>query len=162
MKRRSSAPLSRQITSRIVIWLSSSAAAVAVYSFAITLQWLIYNDWLHRNGPLRTVGSALSGILTFLALLRWQSAVRKRKLEMLRRFETVKWMNDRIRNSLQAIECVTYAADPMATDSVRRAVDAIEDVLQGVLVEAQPGLIARGAVDIAENGPSETQFRGNA
>ena len=45
-------------------------------------------------------------------------------------------MNDRIRNSLQAIECVTYAADPQATESVRAAVDTIESVLQEVLAGA--------------------------
>jgi hypothetical protein len=54
----------------------------------------------------------------------------------LRRFEKIKWMNDRIRNSLQAIECVVYATKLHVTDPVRDAVDAIESVLQEVLVEA--------------------------
>jgi hypothetical protein len=161
MKRKTLPPLSRQITSRIVIWLSSLTAGIAVFCFAIFLQWLIYDDWMHRNGPLRIVGSALAGILSFVAAIRWQSAIRERKVEMLRRFETIKWMNDRIRNSLQAIECVTYAADPGATDSVRSAVDAIEDVLREVLADAHPGLTDRATARIGQDSPAETESTGN-
>lgn len=138
MKRKVSPPLSRQITSDITIGLCSFAAGVTVFALAIFLQWLIYDDWMHRSGPLRIVGSALAAVLTFVVALRWQFAIRDRKIEMLRRFETIKWMNDRIRNALQAIECVTYAADPKATDSVRSAVDAIEDVLHDVLIDSHP------------------------
>lgn len=116
----------------------SVVCAVAVFGAAIFMQWLIYDDWLHDQGPLRIVGSLLAGGLTFAAAVRWQFAIRWRKVEMLRRFESIKWMNDRIRNSLQAIECVTYAADPQATESVRSAVDAIEEVLNEVLTESHP------------------------
>jgi hypothetical protein len=59
---------------------------------------------------------------------------------MLRRFETIGQMNDRIRNALQAIECATYATNPQATEPVRNAVDVIEGVLQEVLIEAHPAL----------------------
>ena len=44
-------------------------------------------------------------------------------------------MNDRIRNSLQAIELVMYASNPNLTNSVKEAVDTIESVLHEVLVE---------------------------
>jgi len=116
----------------------SVAAGIFVFATAVFIQWLVYDDWMHDKGPLRVVGSILAGGLTFAGALQWQFAVRWRKVEMLRRFESIKWMNDRIRNALQAIECVTYAADPLATESVRSAVDAIEDVLQEVLAESHP------------------------
>jgi hypothetical protein len=57
---------------------------------------------------------------------------------MLHRYETIKWMNDRIRNALQAIECVTYAADATATEPVKSAVDVIEGILNEVLIDAHP------------------------
>jgi hypothetical protein len=54
---------------------------------------------------------------------------------MLERLETIRWMNDRIRNSLQAIECLTYSGsgDPEATEHVKKAVDAIENILEDFL-----------------------------
>ena len=140
MKPQAVTPLSRQIASRITIWLSSAICGLLIFSIAIFIQWLIYDDWMHDRGPLRLVGSTLAAGLAFAAAMRWQFASRRRKIEILRRFESIKWMNDRIRNSLQAIECVTYAANPHATDSVRAAVDAIEDVLQEVLAESHPAL----------------------
>lgn len=143
-------PLARQIASEVRIWLISVAAGVAVFATAILIQWLIYDDWMHDKGPVRVVGSILAGGLTFAVVVRWQFGVRWRKVEMLQRFESIKWMNDRIRNSLQAIECVTYAADPHATESVRNAVDAIEDVLKEVLAESHPAPQTepiRGAAD---------------
>jgi hypothetical protein len=92
-----------------------------------------------------------AGVLTFVFALRWQSAIRERKIEMLRRFETIQRMNDRIRNALQVIECATYATNPQATEPVRNAVDVIEGVLQEVLVEAHPALSA--APDPSEAAP---------
>jgi hypothetical protein len=84
------------------------------------------------------VGSAIAFFLTFLFAYRWQFAARKRKIETLRHLETIRWMNDRIRNSLQAIECIVYATNPHVTDPVKDAVDTIENVLQEVLSEARP------------------------
>jgi hypothetical protein len=104
-----------------------------VFLVAVGLQWLVYDDWMHNNGPLRLVGSAFAFILTFVFAYRWQLAARRRKLETLRRFETIRWMNDRIRNSLQAIECLVYATNPHVTDPVKDAVDTIERVLDEVL-----------------------------
>ncbi len=135
MKLRVEVPLFRQIPSYTSIWLFSISAAVSVFSIAILLQWLIYDDWMHRNGPLRFVGSVLAFVLTLLFALRWQLARRRQMMEMVRRFETIRWMNDRIRNSLQAIECLVFVTHPHVTDPVRDAVDAIEDVLQELLNE---------------------------
>lgn len=129
-------PLNRHISSQLTITLVSLASGLAVFGAAIFFQWLIYDDWLHDKGPLRIVGSVLAGALMFAVAFRWQITIRERRLEILRRFETIRWMNDRIRNSLQAIECVTYAASPEATESVRASVDTIELVLQEVLAGA--------------------------
>lgn len=127
MKLRVELPLFRKIPSYASIWL------VSFFSIAILLQWLIYDDWMHDNGQLRLVGSALALVLTFLFTLRWQLAKRGQMIEVMRRFETIRWMNDRIRNSLQAIECLVFATHPHVTDPVRDAVDAIENVLQELL-----------------------------
>jgi hypothetical protein len=135
-------PLSRQIPSYASIWLLSFFFAVSVFSIAILLQWLIYDDWMHDNGPLRLVGSVLAFVLTFLFTLRWQLAKRRQMIEVMRQFETIRWMNDRIRNSLQAIECLVFATHPHVTDPVRDAVDAIENALQEVLNETHAPLVA--------------------
>jgi hypothetical protein len=119
--------------------LVAAAAGVAVLGAAILLQWIIYDDWLHRAG-LRLVGSVEAGILASLFAYRWQWAVREQKVQMLRRFETILQMNDRIRNALQIIECATYATNPAATEPVRDAVDVIEGVLHEVLAETHPAL----------------------
>jgi hypothetical protein len=127
--------LSHQISSDITIWLLSLLSGLCVFIVAIFFQWLIYDDWMHDKGSLRVVGSILAGGLMFAFALSRQIAIRNRKVEMLRRFETIKWMNDRIRNALQAIECITYATNSHATEPVRNAVDKIEDILHEVLVD---------------------------
>lgn len=140
MSTKAETPLSRQIPSDRSIWLIAFLSGLAVFAIAIFLQWLIYDDWMHRNGSLRFVGSVLAFVLTSVFVFRWRSSVRQRKLEILRRFERIRWMNDRIRNSLQAIECLIYSSNPHATDPARSAVDAIEAVLQEVFVESRHGL----------------------
>lgn len=127
-------PQTRPISLRAATWPLSLVSGIAVFCAAIFLQWLIYDDWMRDVGPL--LGSLLAGALMYGIVSGWQIAIRRRRLERLRRFETMRWMNDRIRNSLQAIECVTYHATPEATDSVRSAVDTIEGVLEEVLSEA--------------------------
>jgi len=138
MQHKAEPHLSRQILSTLSILLFALVSGFAVFTAAIWLQWLIYDEWLHWAGPLRFSGSVLAGVLTFAFVLRWRSAVRQQKIEMLRRFEKIAQMNDRIRNSLQVIECVTYAANPEATAPVRNAVDVIEGVLHEVLAEIRP------------------------
>ena len=112
------------------------AAAVAVLAGSLLVQWLVYDDWLHRTGPLRIVGTCIATLMTFVFALRWQFAVRERQLEMVRRLEMILGMNDRIRNALQAIECLTYVAQPEATESVRQSVNVIDSVLREVLAES--------------------------
>jgi hypothetical protein len=126
----------RPIWSRAKIALVSAGAAVAVLAGSLLTQWLIYDDWLHRTGPLRIVGTCIATALTFLFALRWQLAIRERQLEMVRRMEMILSMNDRIRNALQAIECLTYVAQPEATESVRQSVNVIDSVLREVLAES--------------------------
>jgi hypothetical protein len=144
--------LSRQITSDLAIWVLSLFAGLSVFSIAILLQWLIYDDWMHDSGPVRLVGSFLALVLTVLFSVRWQRTKRQQKIEVIRRVETIKWMNDRIRNSLQAIECLVYASNPHVTDPVRDSVDAIEEVLKEILSDLPLGL-ANPAPAAAESGP---------
>lgn len=138
MQPKSELPLARQISSDVFIWFVSLLAGFLVFAVAVAIQWIVYDDWLHDQGPLRLVGSFLAGALMSASVWRWQVVARRRKIEILLRFETIKWMNDRIRNALQAIECITYAASPAATVPVRSAVDVIEDVLHEVLAEHAP------------------------
>jgi hypothetical protein len=123
-------------------------------SAAVLLQWFIYDDWMHKVGPLRLVGSAFASALTFAYVYHWQLGLRERKVEMLRRFERIRSMNDRIRNSLQTIELVVYATNPHVTNPVKDAVDTIESVLREVLVETNAGSRTR------VNGPSEPSKSG--
>lgn len=138
MKSKPEPPLASQIPSIISVWILAVLCGLAVFLLAVGLQWLVYDDWMHNNGPLRLIGSAFAFVLAFVFAYRWQLVARKRKLETLRRFETIRWMNDRIRNSLQAIECVVYATNPHVTDPVKDAVDTIERVLEEVLSGADP------------------------
>jgi hypothetical protein len=129
-------PSKRLITSTTTIFLLSLAASSLVLAASLVIQWLVYDDWLHRTGPLRIVGTCIAAVVTFGFVFRWQLAVREKQQEMMRRFEAISYMNDRIRNSLQAIECVTYLSQPEATGSVRQAVDAIDIVLREALADA--------------------------
>jgi cytosine/uracil/thiamine/allantoin permease len=135
MRLKAERPLLSEIPSIASICFFSILSALIVFSVALLLQWFIYNDWMHRNGQLRLVGSALASAWTFAFVYHRQVGLREKKVEMLRRFERIKWMNDRIRNSLQAIELVMYASNPNLTNSVKDAVDTIEGVLHEVLVE---------------------------
>ncbi len=49
---------------------------------SLLAQWLIYDDWLHRTGPLRIVGTCIAALVTFIFAMRWQLAIRERQLEM--------------------------------------------------------------------------------
>ena len=138
MRSKAESPSSLRIPSVISVWFLALLCGMSVFFAALALQWLVYDDWMHRGGPLRLVGSAIAFLLTFAFAYRWQLAARRRKLETLRRFETIRWMNDRIRNSLQAIECLVYATNPHVTDPVKDAVDTIESVLDEVLSHAHP------------------------
>lgn len=126
-----------EIGSSLAIWLVSLASGGCALGLAISLQWLVYNDWMHDHAPLRWVGSLMVSTLTIIVVMRWQLALRRRRTEMLRRFESIRWMNDRIRNALQTIELLAFA-NSQAADAVSTAVDAIEDVLREALAETYP------------------------
>lgn len=139
------------IPSRIRIFLISLAASFLVLVVALAIQWLVYDDWQHQTGPLRIVGTAIASALTMVFMLRWQYSLRKQHLDMMRRFQLISHMNDRIRNALQAIECVTYVSGPETTEPVRREVNAIDKVLREVLSET--GVIP---AQISPNKPVKT------
>ncbi len=113
-------------------------ASSFVLFVSLIIQWLVYDDWLRRTGPLHLVGTSIAVLVTFVFAVRWQHSVNQREQELVRRFEMILQMNDRIRNALQAIECVTYLSDPQATDSVRQSVDNIDTVLREVLEDTNP------------------------
>ena len=121
--------------SRLRILLISLVGSFLVLVVSLVIQWLVYDDWLHRTGSLRIVGTSIAAMLTLLFMLRWQYSIREQQREMVRRFELISHMNDRIRNALQAIECVTYISYPEATETVRREVNGIDEVLRDVLFE---------------------------
>ncbi len=124
-------------TARILLF--SFVASSFVFASSLLIQWLVYDDWLHHTGPLRIIGTLLAAILTFAFVLHWQHSVREAQRDMLCRLETVARMNDRIRNALQAIECVTYLSQPHATEPVSQAVAVIDGVLREVFADFSPG-----------------------
>jgi hypothetical protein len=128
------APFSRRIASTVSIWFIALASGLCVLGFAAFSQWLIYADWMHVRAPLQMFGVLLTAALTSIVVLRWQIAVRRRRLEMIRQLETIEWMNDRIRNALQSIDLIAFAHSE-AAEQVRTAVDAISIILKEVLEE---------------------------
>ena len=119
---------------RIAVYCFLSSCSVALVS--LTLQWLIYKDWLHDVGPVRLVGTVLAALTTFFLVWHWQEGIRQRRVDTQRRLQIIAQMNDRIRNALQAIECITYIEDK-STVAVRQAVDTIDDALRGVVTDIQ-------------------------
>lgn len=130
---------SRRIASSLAIWLVSLASGLSVLALAVFLQWLIYDDWMHRTGPLQIVGSLLAAVFTFFIVMRWQKSIRRHREEMVRYFESIKWMNDRVRNCLQTIDLLAFAHS-QAAEQVKSTVDSIESVLREVLEEYHPEL----------------------
>jgi hypothetical protein len=104
-------------------------------------------------------GSVLAGLLMILLVFRTLHSSRQRNKEMIERLEEIRWMNDRIRNSLQTIECITYAAAPQATEDVRNAVDVIEGILNGFLVDRQPQGATRDRQAQSAGAMQDAQFR---
>jgi hypothetical protein len=145
MKLRAKLPLSRQISSDTTILSVAIVSGFSIFAAGILLQRLVYDNWLHRTG-FRLVGSLLAGVLMFAFAYYWQSTIRERKIDMLRRFQTIARMNDRIRNALQVIECATYATNPQATTPVRNAVDKIKGVLEEIKKKADVAVGRRGCL----------------
>jgi hypothetical protein len=127
----------RSMSSHTRIFAVSLFSSCLVLAVSLIIQWLVYDDWLHHTGPLRIVGTVIAAVITLAFMLRWQYSIREQQREMIRRFELVAHMNDRIRNALQVIECVTYVAQPEATETVKREVNAIDRILRDVLLETR-------------------------
>ena len=85
MRLKAERPLLSEIPSIASICFFSILSALIVFSVALLLQWFIYNDWMHRNGQLRLVGSALASAWTFAFVYHRQVGLREKKVEMLRR-----------------------------------------------------------------------------
>ncbi len=123
--------------SALRIWGVALVSSSFVLVVSLIIQWVIYDDWLHETGPLRIVGTCFAALLTFAFVYRWLLSLRQHEEQMLRRFDTIAAMNDRIRNALQVIEVTTYASAPEATEHVRNAVELIDEALRGVVAEAR-------------------------
>jgi hypothetical protein len=127
----------RRWISALRIVLISLVVSCAVFVFSLALQWIVYDDLLHRTGSMRFVGTTLCALLTFMVILQWQIARRHRQKELLQRFRTISQMNDRIRNALQVIECTVYVSQPQATAPIRQAVDIIDSALREAYAEVR-------------------------
>jgi hypothetical protein len=147
------------ISSIAAILFRSLLAGISMLGFAIFLQWLIYVNWMDESGSLRIAGSILAGVLMFILVLRSQYSARQRTIELIARLKTIRWMNDRIRNSLQTIECVTYVHSPNATNEVRNAVDVIEDILEDFLAGSHRERNQERSGSECLSGSSDLQFR---
>ena len=124
-----------KVPSTMGIVLYSFVTAFFVLIVGVCLQWIVYDDWLHRSGPVRLVGTTMAAVLTFGFVFHWQHSLQQRHREMLQRFKTIAEMNDRVRNALQAIQCVDYLQDQKATNEVREAVALIDEALRGVVTD---------------------------
>jgi hypothetical protein len=142
--------------------LHSLLASFSVLFVAVLMQRAIYQDWLHDTGPLRLVGTTIAALLTFGFVLHWQLEVRQRHLRNLRRFEVIAEMNDRIRNSLQAIECLTYASDQNLTQGVREAVGTIDAALSGVIADPRVAEVAQHPKEPGANTQANNTAKGRA
>ena len=116
----------------------SLLASFSVLLVALVMQWLIYRDWLHETGPVRIVGTTIAALLTFGFVLNWQARLHKQQAENLRRFQRIAEMNDRIRNALQAIECLAFAQNREPIAGIREAVSKIAAELNGVVEDSRP------------------------
>jgi ABC-type multidrug transport system fused ATPase/permease subunit len=123
-------------TAHILVYSLLTSFSVLIVSFV--LQWMVYRDWLRQTGPLHVIGTTIAAMVTFVFVYKWQSTTRERYEEALRRFQTIAEMNDRIRNALQAIECISFVNNNDATDAVRESMQNIDVALRGILAETRP------------------------
>lgn len=134
---------SRVVRSKAAIVVSSLFVGTVVLLLSLVLQWFVYNEVLHRSDPLRAIGSTIAAVVASLFVCHWQTELRRKDLEAMRRFEVIRNMNDKIRNALQAIECLAYTTNQEALNGIQTAVGSIDAVLAGVVAESQevaPGL----------------------
>jgi Flp pilus assembly protein TadB len=152
---------SRRARSRLAIWMISLGSALFVLALTLLLQWFIFTDWTHRHDQLH-IGAVFAAVVTWFFVLRSQQAARRRQLELLQQLETIRWMNDRIRNALQSIDLLAFAHSE-AAEQVRGSVDTIAAILHEVLqttgISHTPAASAArrktvGAVALSEEGDS--------
>lgn len=123
-----------------VVILAALASSFVFLTSAV-LQWAIYDDWMHRTGPFRLVGTSIAAVLTFWYLCKWMLAERARQTELLRRLEVIAEMNDRIRNAVQGIAFTSYVQQPEEAEHVRQAIETIDHALRGVIETLTPAKV---------------------
>ena len=114
---------SKNLIPKARIWTGGVFIGVAVFVFALVLQWTIYDRFLHENG-IRIVGSAIAAMISILLVVTLGMKSRKQRREEIARLETIALLNHHIRNALQAIVSVSGSTD--STDVIRRSVERIE------------------------------------
>lgn len=130
----------------------SLGSALFVLALALFLQWFIFTDWTHRHDQLH-IGAIFAALVTWFFVLRSQQAARRRQIELLQRLETIRWMNDRIRNALQSIDLLAFAHSE-AAEQVRGSVETIATVLQQATGSPQtPASIVAGQKPAAGKKP---------
>ncbi len=129
-------PFDKEVVLTIRILGYSLLISLVVFTVALALQWVIYDDWLHGTGPLRLVGTILASGIAFGFTLHWCLQMRKRALEASRRFQVIAEMNDKIRNALQKIECLSYAGANESTEGIHEAIEIIDVALRGMIDES--------------------------
>jgi hypothetical protein len=49
--------------------LYAFVASSFVLFVSLLIQWVVYDDWLHKTGPLRIVGTVIAALITFFFVL---------------------------------------------------------------------------------------------
>ncbi len=116
------------------IWAFALVVSALVFGFALGLQWIVYDRYLHENG-IRIVGSAIAAAVSVLLVLVLETSARNQRLREIKRLETIALLNHHIRNALQAI--VSSSGSTNSTDTIRTSVERIEWALGEVLPDLQ-------------------------
>lgn len=100
MIREGTPPALSQIASPKRIWILSLLAGGVVCTTALVFQWAVSDDWMHWTGLLGIAGSILAGVIASTFVAHRQSVLRRKRIELLRRIESLPQMYDRLRNAL--------------------------------------------------------------
>ena len=121
-----------KLRSRLQIWISALAIGLLVFILALSLQWVIYDRFLHEFG-IRIVGSLIAAVIAIVLVETLAMRSREQRKREIERLKTIALLNHHIRNALQAI--VGYSGTSNSTDAIRTSVERIEWALGEVLPE---------------------------
>jgi hypothetical protein len=125
-----------RIRPKIEVYGLSMLVGIAVFLFALGLQWVIYDRMLHQDG-IRVVGSLIAGSIAAVLVGTMAIRDREKRLAEVRRLETIALMNHHIRNALQVIAYSTGLSK--SAEEIRNSVNRIEWALSEVLPHVNDG-----------------------